>query len=508
MNSRHQFFLVCIFSIVISISFFSCKKSQEVVEQLPEPQIVAGIAKIHGKLNDPKQQVTSLILRFRNPVTASESIIEAPVEKDGSFYFETPIECSVVFGSIYFPGYRGVLFELFPDEDKNIELGLDYSGKLIINNANGNSLLTDQDKKSYEAVLGKYFDFFLGKQDYNPKMTPKEYEEYEIIRMKDRTDNAMKGAKLSDAGKKFVLNELKLIQARTLIHYKEGAELLFMNSKNKEKSENWSPPDPDIQYYSFLKSFDLNNPQYIFNSYYSKIIQSLLTTKAFDIPLIADTPVEEWLSNVKAILSDLVGFEKGQFYDLLAANSYSMQFNDDVIPLSDKQKNNIKAYFGDGEIAKILLRKNEEIIKLAGQKSAVVVNKTPDVSKEKLMDAIVSKYKNKVVLVDFWATWCGPCLDAMTRIDAIKSRLKDKGVVFVYVTNGSSPKELWDKKINSIPGEHYYVNADEWEYLMKNFGFKYIPSYVIFDSKGAVRHKFTAFPGIETIKIAIEELLP
>ena len=47
-----------------------------------------------------------------------------------------------------------------------------------------------------------------------------------------------------------------------------------------------------------------------------------------------------------------------------------------------------------------------------------------------------------------------------------KGQLKDKGVVFVYITNGSSPQELWNKKINSIPGEHYYIKADEWDYLM------------------------------------------
>ena len=84
--------------------------------------------------------------------------------------------------------------------------------------------------------------------------------------------------------------------------------------------------------------------------------------------------------------------------------------------------------------------------------------------------------------------------------------MNDK-VVFVYITNGSSPKDTWDKKINSIRGEHYYLDGEKWKYLMESFEFEFIPSYVIFDSKGEKRNAFTGFPGRAEMQEMIEKLL-
>jgi len=100
-----------------------------------------------------------------------------------------------------------------------------------------------------------------------------------------------------------------------------------------------------------------------------------------------------------------------------------------------------------------------------------------------------------------------PCMNAHMDMKPLKDELKDKGVVFVYLTDGSSPKPLWEGKIKSIGGEQYYFTDSQWKYVMDSFSFTAIPTYLIYDKTGQLKHKFTGFPGTDKMREMIGELL-
>lgn len=110
----------------------------------------------------------------------------------------------------------------------------------------------------------------------------------------------------------------------------------------------------------------------------------------------------------------------------------------------------------------------------------------PKTEGDKLFESIVGKYRGKVVFVDFWATWCGPCLSGIEKIKPLKEELKNEDIVFVYITNPSSPEKDYAKKIPEIKGEHYRVNGDEWNYLTEKFNIYGIPHYSLVGKKGEI----------------------
>jgi len=116
-----------------------------------------------------------------------------------------------------------------------------------------------------------------------------------------------------------------------------------------------------------------------------------------------------------------------------------------------------------------------------------------------IFKAIVAPFRGKMVLVDFWATWCGPCRAAMETIKPVKEELWGK-VAFVYVTGETSPQALWNKMAPDIHGDHYYVTAAQWDTLLKQFGVQGIPAYVVVDKAGNVVTKHIGYPGNDVIR--------
>jgi peroxiredoxin len=108
----------------------------------------------------------------------------------------------------------------------------------------------------------------------------------------------------------------------------------------------------------------------------------------------------------------------------------------------------------------------------------------------------LNEYKGQVVLVNFWATWCGPCQQEMPLLDQMYKKYKPAGFTLIGVNvDKESPavKELLARKPVSFP-----VLLDPANQVSKAYHVDEMPSSVIIDRKGQIRYVHRGYkPGDE-----------
>ncbi len=102
-------------------------------------------------------------------------------------------------------------------------------------------------------------------------------------------------------------------------------------------------------------------------------------------------------------------------------------------------------------------------------------------------EVVLEKCRGKVIVVDFWATWCGPCMAAIPHNIELVKTYGDKGLVFVGVHDSNGG---WDKADGVVKdkGINYPVGVDKsGGASVKSFEVQFWPTYVAIDRAGLVR---------------------
>ena len=420
----------------------------------------------------------------------------------------------------------------------------------------------------------KSFDTYIPTKKYLKDIADMSLEEYKSYYMDfcQKQLAVLEELPFSGKMKEFLGLELKQDVCHSLFFGDSHLESAFRQKHNlgrRDTLKGYSTPVFTEKYYSFLKELDMNNPKNLLHSTFSNNVNSckFINYNLYDYnALMHSTTAKEFLkektlnreekklmkkiSGVKTMqefrellktnealastwknmqkrfydlmkgqriplqiqtAAKLMGTDKSIVFDLMTAQTLCAPLEEKMpIPEEDFHK---AEQLENPFFVEYMREKNAELaaeLEAQKQKGGYTVHQAGESLGEALLVDIVQQFKGKVIFIDLWATWCGPCRSAMTRFEPIKEKLqelKGKDLAFVYLTDESSPEKAWKNMIPNIKGEHYRLSNSQLGSLKLMFNFTGIPSYLIVSKEGKVVYSHVGFEGNEKIaRLLIEEL--
>ncbi len=146
------------------------------------------------------------------------------------------------------------------------------------------------------------------------------------------------------------------------------------------------------------------------------------------------------------------------------------------------------------ESAKALVKKLDRVGKPLALKFAAMDGREVD----------LQKLKGKVVLVDFWATWCGPCIKELPAVKAAYEKLNAKGFEIVGISFDQDKAAL-EKLVakEKMPWPQYFEGGEKGNKFGEEFNISGIPTMWLVDKQGVLRD----LNGREKLTEKVEKLL-
>ena len=455
-------------------------------QPLPDPDLKNGKTVIYGRIlgYDPTHGIA---LKFNCTDWLFFDVFgqSVPVTEDGSFRYET---------NMMLPGEATLRvgrkrFELFLMPGGKLEVTINLpeifwsESHLFGKKENGQLIWFEGTYAALNTELVKHaglMNIYSADNFYENicGVTPAQYKKYVTKIYEKNRGEILKNKSLSDATCTYMINKLEMSYFFAIRGYKGNISYAPMISGKKGVKR--ADMTVDESYYDDILELDFIHSPYIRYGSYPDFVRA--ATEDFKGKF-EPQPVWEDILRAKPLGSTLARLK----------------------PLSEKQMLTLDS-ISEPEIKKALTVKNKEVMDLLAES----VNKTgytvcqldTAVTADSLLAVVTRPYRGKVVLIDMWNTWCGPCMRAMNSLKPVKEELKD--VVYIYMADESSPEGKWKITIPDIHGIHYRITNEQSSALGKLYEYPGIPTYFVIDREGKLSYKVTGFPGAEVMK---EELL-
>lgn len=128
----------------------------------------------------------------------------------------------------------------------------------------------------------------------------------------------------------------------------------------------------------------------------------------------------------------------------------------------------------------------------------------PDLALFKLEGKLPETIRGKVVMIDFWASWCDPCKDSFPVMSELQKTYGGKGFVLIAINVDENRSDMED--FLKSHAAKFTVVRDASQKLVEKTGIGTMPSAFLIDRDGKVRFTHSGYHGSETKKKYVEEI--
>jgi len=323
-------------------------------------------------------------------------------------------------------------------------LGKNYSSGELYSfyKVTGCTETTNNDIAAYRSLISESFGrAFSRKHNEEIKnLSPDEYKDFTEIYLKKRELIAKNFISNHNPSKEFlewVEYDLKFEQWDDLMRY-----WWFHSLENQLNIFEFLENMPE-SYFDFLDTWDMENKDYLKSIEYQNFINEFFMYKSHVFYLENNNKV----ASEKAFLNyqkdvDAISFisnsgETGLMLDFLIAKKLTYLIDRKLEEVKDL---GLLDKINDTEIKEVLTRKYEYAEQLSRIKPSNQINEEVT---EDFINELIKNHPNKVLYIDFWATWCAPCMQELPHAKQLKTMFDKNDVVFVYLAN-SRGEIVWD----------------------------------------------------------------
>lgn len=256
-----------------------------------------------------------------------------------------------------------------------------------------------------------------------------------------------------------------------------------------DRLSNRLPIDPSM----FISAYALRS----FSGYYKKYVSDKLRDRATG---------DGWailpgasIGGSVPIVDSLVIFSTIEFVtdtlllQIMLTQNFDREFEKQNISLYEKYRDVADRYIKEPFLKEPLYQRYLQTkmrIENPQVYTKAVLKEVANLSVNQIMDEIFQQNKGKVIYIDFWGTWCAPCLDELPNSKIVEHEFKDQDVAFIYVCIHSNEKQ-WKATLDKfqLGGQHYFLSnrqSIEISNLLEITGY---PFYLLIDKDGIIKEK-------------------